>query len=138
MCVHELERLLSERQRLAVGDRQLHRQLFQRKVLRCERDRGRCEVDAGDLRAMTREPNQVGARSASDLKDATPAKLVERHEPRQMVQLLEMILLEVGEEAGRSGRVGRDVEVVNVRVPVRTHGALGRQMIRTRGHEALL
>ena len=75
---------------------------------------------------MTRESNQIGAGAASDLQDAAPAKLVERHEPRQMMQLLEMILLEVGEEAGRARRVRRDVEVVNVRVPVRAHGALGR------------
>ena len=67
-----------------------------------------------------------------------PRILIERHEPRQMVQLLEMILLEVGEEAGRARRVRRDVEVVNVCVPVRAHGALGRRVIRTCGHEGLL
>ncbi len=87
---------------------------------------------------MTRESNQIGAGSASDLEDAASAELVERHEPRQMVQLLEMILLEIGEEARRAGRMRRDVEVVNVCVPVRAHGALRRRVIRTCGHERLL
>ena len=87
---------------------------------------------------MTREADQIGAGAASDLEHAAPAELIERHEPRQMVQLLEVILLEIGEEAGRAGRMRRDVEIVNVRVPVRAHGALGRQVIRTRGHERLL
>ena len=67
-----------------------------------------------------------------------PAELVERHEPRQMVQLLEMILLEIGEEPRRARRMRRDLEVVNVRVPVRANGALGRRVIRTCGHEGLL
>ena len=54
---------------------------------------------------MTRESNKIGAGAASDFEHAATAKLVERHEPRQMVQLLEMILLEIGEEAGRARRV---------------------------------
>ena len=87
---------------------------------------------------MARESNQIGAGAASDLEHAAAAILIERHEPRQMVQLLEMILLEIGEEAGRARRMRRDVEVVNVRVPVRAHGALGRRVIRTCGHGRLL
>ena len=87
---------------------------------------------------MAREADQIGAGAASDLEHAAPAKLIERYQPRQMMQLLEMILLEIGEEAGRARRMRRDVEVVNVRVPVRAHGALGRRVIRTCGHERLL
>ena len=125
---------LSERQRLAIGDGEARRQLFEREVLRGERDRRRREIDAGDVGAMARESNQVGARAASDFEHAAPAKAVEGHETRQMVQLFEVILLEIGEEARRARRMRRDVEVVNVRVPVRAHGALGRRMIRTCGH----
>ena len=124
MRVDEIERSLPERQRLAIRDDQLCRQLLEREVLRRERDRGRCEVDAGGPGAMTYERDQIGAGAASDLQNAAPAELIERHEPRQMVQLLEVILLEIGEEAGRAGRMGRDVEIVNVCVPVRAHGAL--------------
>jgi hypothetical protein len=35
-----------------------------------------------------------------------------------MVQLLEMVLIEVGEERGRAGRARADIEVVDVPVPV--------------------
>ena len=55
-----------------------------------------------------------------------------------MVELLEVILLEVREEAWRSGGMRRDIEIMNVRVPVRTYGALRRGGIRTCGHEQLL
>ena len=49
-----------------------------------------------------------------------------------------MILLEIGEEARRTGGVRRDVEIVNVRVPVRAHVALGGRLIAACGHERLL
>ena len=91
-----------------------------------ELDRRRRQIDAGDDRAMPCETNQVGAGTAPDLQHAPPAELVEGHQPRQVMQFLEMILLEIGEEAGEPGGCVGDVEIVNVRVPVRANGALGR------------
>ena len=44
-------------------------------------------------------------------------------QPLQVVQLLEVILIEIGEEAGRPDLVPRDREIVDVRVPVRAHAA---------------
>ena len=87
---------------------------------------------------MARESDQIGARAASDFEDAAAAEAVEGHETRQMVQLLEVILFEIGEEARRARRMRGDVEIVNMRVPIRAHGALGRRMIRTCGHRRLL
>ncbi len=43
---------------------------------------------------------------------------VEVNQPRQMVQLLEMILIEIGEEARGADRVAGDLEVVDVMIPV--------------------
>ena len=101
--VDEIERSLAKRQRLAVGDGEACRQLLEREILRRQRDRRRREVDAGDHRAVSREANQIGAGAASDLEHAAAAILIERHETRQMMQLLEVILLEIGEEAGEPG-----------------------------------
>ena len=43
---------------------------------------------------------------------------VEVDEPQQVVQLLEVVLVEVGEEPRRPDRVSRDLEIVDVPVPV--------------------
>jgi hypothetical protein len=80
---------------------------------------------------MARESNQIRTRAASDFQHSPTAKLIERYESRQMMQLLEVILLEIREEPGCARSMRRDVEVVNVRVPVRTNGALGWLGIRT-------
>src|SRR5205085_4953508 len=41
-----------------------------------------------------------------------------------MVEFLEMILLEIGEKSGRAGWMRRDLEIVNMRVPIGTDRAL--------------
>jgi hypothetical protein len=41
---------------------------------------------------------------------------------RQVVELLEMILVEIRKELSCAGRVRADLEIVNVRVPVPSHG----------------
>jgi hypothetical protein len=43
-----------------------------------------------------------------------------------VVQLFEMVLIEVGEEARRADRMGRDFEIVNVPVPVLANGGSAR------------
>ena len=48
-------------------------------------------------------------------RPAYPSKFTSR---RQVMQLVEMILIEVGEEPGGSDRVAGDLEIVNMRVPV--------------------
>ena len=100
MRIHEIERPLAQ---TAAPRRRRRRgragSLSSAKFLRRQRDRRRGEVDAGDLCAVSRESDQIGAGAASDFEHAAAAILVERHEPRQMMQLLEMILLEIGEEA---------------------------------------
>ena len=61
-----------------------------------------------------------------------------------MMEFLEMILVEVIEEAARSHRMPRDVQIVNVPVPVRAHvidGGHGRNytivdFLRLLGHGA--
>jgi hypothetical protein len=44
----------------------------------------------------------------------------------QVMQLLEMILLEIGEESRRAHRMPRNLEIVDMRFPVLTYGVLGR------------
>ena len=47
-----------------------------------------------------------------------PRIAVEVDQPKQVVQLLEVVLVEIGEEARRAHRVVRDLEIVDVMVPV--------------------
>ena len=49
---------------------------------------------------------------------AEPAIAVEVDEPQQVMQLLEVILVEIVEEPARPDRMPRDLEIVNVMLPV--------------------
>jgi hypothetical protein len=48
------------------------------------------------------------------------------NEAEQMMQFLEVVLIEVREESRRSDGMRRDVEIVNVPVPVLSNGGSGR------------
>ena len=54
------------------------------------------------LGAALGEPDQVRARAAADVEHPLAAVAVEVDQPRQMVQLLEVILIEIGEELARA------------------------------------
>jgi hypothetical protein len=82
--------------------------------------------------------NQIRACAASDLQDTAAGESIERYEARQMVELLEMVLLEVGKKSGRPRRVRRDLEIVDVRFPIRTNVALRDGRIERSSHERLL
>ena len=100
------------------ASRKIRLQPLLREILARQRDRGRRQIDAGDDRAAARETHQIGAGAAADFEHAPAAVAVEVDEPQQVVQLLEMILIEIGEEARRADRMRRDLEIVNVPVPV--------------------
>ncbi len=72
------------------------------------------------------EPREVDAGAAADFENRSAAVAVKVDEPQQVMELFEMILVEIVEEAARSDRMLRDLEVVNVLVPVRAHLVDGR------------
>ena len=76
--------------------------------------------------AALREPGQIDAGAAADFEHRLAAVAVEVHEPQQMMQLLEMILIEIVEEAARADRMPGDLEIVDVPFPVRAHVVDGR------------
>ena len=49
--------------------------------------------------AALREADEIGPGAAADVEHTLAAIAVEVHEPQQVVQLLEVILVEIGEEA---------------------------------------
>ncbi len=69
--------------------------------------------------AAFREARQVDTGSAADFENRFASVAVKRDEPEQVMELFEMILVEIVEEAARSDRLAADLEVVNVLVPVR-------------------
>src|SRR5215216_2817772 len=79
-----------------------------------ERDCRRREVDTRNDRSPFRKTRQVGAGTAPDLQHAAPGIAIEIDQLQQMVQLLEMILIEIGEKAGRADRMRGDLEIVYV------------------------
>ena len=64
------------------------------------------------------EAGEIDAGAAADFENRSAAVAVKVDEPQQMVELFEMILIEIVEEPARSDRMPRDLEVVNVPVPV--------------------
>src|SRR4029079_8194600 len=84
----------------------------------CDRRRGK--VDAGDAGAASGEPRQVDPGAAADFQNRSSAVAVKSDEPQQVMQLFEVVLVEVVEEAAGADWMRRDLEVVNVAVPVRT------------------
>src|SRR4029453_3390677 len=83
-----------------------------------EADRGRGQINPRHACASTGEPRQVHASAAPDLEDRAAAVAFEVHEPEQVMELFEMVLIEVVEESARADRVPRDLEIVYVPVPV--------------------
>ena len=76
--------------------------------------------DTADHRAPPGEADQVGAGAAADIEHPLTVVAVEADQPRQMVQLLEVILVQVAEESGSADRMGRDLQVVDMVIPVST------------------
>ena len=118
MGVHQVKAVVVERQLLAVGDLETAVQPLLFEIGTGQGDGRRGEVDAGHLGAALRESREVDAGAAADLENRPAAWAVKRHEPEQVVELLEMIPIEVVEEAARTDRMRRDVEIVDVSLPV--------------------
>ena len=106
---------------LAVGDLEGAGQALLLEVGAGEVDGRRGEIDAGDRGAALRETGQVDAGAAADFENRSPAVAVKGHEPQQMVELFEMVLVEVVEKAPGTDRMARDLEIVDMVVPVGAH-----------------
>ena len=103
---------------LPVGDLESAREALLREIRACQLDGRRREVHAGDLGPSLREPGQVHAGAAADLENRSAAVAVKGHEPQQVVELFEMVLIEIVEKPAGTDRMRGDLEVVNVLVPV--------------------
>ena len=106
--VDEVEGAVRERQTLPVGDLEVGRAGPAARNWPGQVDGRRGEVDAGHDRAALGEPRQVDAGAAADLENRSPAIAVKVDEPKQVMQLLEMILVEIVEEPARAYRVSRE------------------------------
>jgi hypothetical protein len=83
--------------------------------------------------------HEVDAGAAPDIEHAAAFGSVELHQPPKVMQLLEVVLVEIREEAWRAHLVPRDREIVDVRVPVRAYSAGLVQIGRNRvAHDTLL
>src|SRR5919197_47548 len=110
---------------LAIRLSEISLQALLRKVLARQFDRRGCDVDAGNQRTALREADEVRPSSTTDFENPLAAIAVKRDKAWQMMQLFEVILIEVGEEARRAQRVRGDFEVVNVPVPVVLNVGIG-------------
>ena len=99
----QVERVVGKRQVLAVGFAQIGRQPLLREVLPRQRDRRR---PTDRRRTTIAPPRAKRARSVPAPQPTSSTVLaaiaVEVDQPQQVVQLLEVVLIEIGEEARRS------------------------------------
>ena len=105
---------------LAVGDLEPAAKPLLLEVGAGQLDGGWGEIDAGDLGTAFRKPGEVDPSAAADFKNRSAAIAVKVHEPEQVMQLFEMILVQIVEEAARADGMPRNLQVVNVPVPVLT------------------
>ena len=102
MGVNQVKGIVGEREVLAVGDLEIVRAApAGRNWLRARAIAGRGEVDAGDVGAAFGEPGQIDAGAAADVENRSAAVAVKVHEPEQVMELLEMVLIEIVEKAAR-------------------------------------
>ena len=118
MRVYEVERVVGERQLLAVRFAEIGIEFLVGEVLPRQRDGRRRQIDAGHDRAALGEADEIRAGAAPDLEHPLSPIPVELDEPKKVVQLFEVVLIEIGEEPRRSDRVRRYLEVMNMFVPV--------------------
>ena len=104
---------------LAVRDVKIALKPLLREVRARERNRRRRHIDAGDDRPAFGKPRQVDTGPAAHFENRFASAAVKRDEPQQVMELFEMILIEIVEEAARADRLAADLEIVNVLVPVR-------------------
>ncbi len=91
---------------------------MQREVAAREIDRRRREIDAGDAGAAAREAHEIGADAAADFEQFLIAEAVEVDQARQVMQLVEPIVVEVVEELARADRLRGHLQIVDALVPV--------------------
>src|SRR4029453_8511121 len=120
VCVDEIERLIRKRKPFAGGDSKLTRYPLLREVGPGKVDRRRGDVDPGNHRSPFGKSCQIDGSAAADLENAAAGVSVKRDEPQEMMELFEMILIEIVEEAPSADRLPADFEIVNMTVPVLT------------------
>ncbi len=105
MGVHEVEGLVWEWNRLAVGHPQVGLQTLDFEILAGEGNGGFGEIDPGDFGAAAGEANQIDTGAATDFEHAFALVGIEIDEAQQVVQLVEVVLVEIGKESWAAGRV---------------------------------
>jgi glycerol-3-phosphate dehydrogenase len=118
VSVDDVERPIVERKGLSIGLLQIHLDLRVTRVLPRELEGGLGEIDAGDQGAASREANEVGANPAADLEEGFSPIAFEIDEAGEVPELVEPILVEIGEELPGSRSVAGHLEVVDALVPV--------------------
>ena len=124
--VNQIEPIVFERQLLAVGDRELSVKALLGEIGFRQLNRRIGDVDAGHHRAALREPGEIDSRATADFEHGPAAIAVEIDQPEQMMQFFEVILIKIVEEPTRANRMPRDLEIVNVPLPVGAHFVDGR------------
>lgn len=118
VAVNDVERGVLERERFSVSELQFHRDPGVARVLPGELESGLGKVDTGHEGAAPREADEVGSDPAAHLEERPSPIAFEIDEAGQVTELVEPILVEIGEELLRPRSVGSHLEVVDPLVPV--------------------
>ena len=121
MREHQVEGPFGKWKGFAVGHTQIGREALLLEIGSSQIDRGAGEIHACANRPALREPSEVDSGAASDVEDCFAAVRVEIDETKQVVELFEVILIQVVEKPAGADGMPRDLEVVNVMIPVRAN-----------------
>ncbi len=118
MSVDDVERGILEGECLAVGELEIHSDRRLPRVPARQVERGFGKIHAGHDGAAPGEANEIGSDAAADLEELLPPVPLEIHEPRQVSELVEAVLVEIVEELLGPRSVASHVEIVDPLVPV--------------------
>jgi hypothetical protein len=118
---HQVERVRLEGKLLAVRHPEICLEPLLLEILAGQYDGGAGDVDPARDGSPAREPREVGARAAADVEHPASAERIEIDQPWKVMEFLEVVLIEILEEFGRSWRRGRDIQIMNVLIPISTN-----------------
>ena len=121
VAIDEIEVIVGKVELLAIHDMEIPSEPALLEVAFGELDRARSEVYTEGARTATREASSVIAHAAPYVEHGLPRVGVVVHEPRQIVQLLEAVVLDLAKECCASGLAARDLPIVDVLVPEGAH-----------------
>ena len=114
----EIKRLVWKRECFPVGNLKACGEPLLLEILPRQVDGTLGDIDPGCSGTGPGKPDNLHARPAAHIEHVLSFPLVEVNQIEQVVEFFEVVLVEIGKKPGRSRGVLRDLEIVDVGIPI--------------------